>query len=67
MKNSVDKIQTGLRVPQARYEEIKLMADNAGVSVNTVILQLVDLGMQVIQVGVQELRRSDLHSQQDNA
>ena len=36
------KIQTGLRIPQDRYEELKEIAQRSGLSVNAVILILVD-------------------------
>ena len=35
-----DKIQTGLRIPQSRYDELKDMADKAGISLNAMILFL---------------------------
>lgn len=40
-----DKIQTGLRIPLDRYNELKEMADRSGVSVNSIILFLVDVGL----------------------
>lgn len=42
-----DKIQTGLRIPQARYEELVLLANKIGVSLNALILILIDLGLSV--------------------
>lgn len=42
-----DKIQTGLRVPQKRYNELSLLADEMGVSLNSLILMLVDLGLSL--------------------
>jgi len=59
-----DKIQTGLRIPQARYEEIGMMAQSAGVSVNTMILMLVDVGLRAINRGVEEEGRSGAHNLQ---
>lgn len=40
-----DKIQTGLRVPLKRYEELAAIAEEMGVSLNSLILMLVDLGL----------------------
>ncbi len=42
-----DKIQTGLRVPAGRYEELSDLAATIGVSVNSLILTLIDLGLAV--------------------
>jgi len=46
-----DKVQTGLRIPQSRYEELAKMAEQSGVSVNTLVLMLVDIGLDVIRTG----------------
>lgn len=48
-----DKIQTGLRIPQDRYNEIKELADRAGVSINSMILTLVDIGLSAINRGIE--------------
>ncbi len=58
------KIQTGLRIPQDRYEELKEIAQRSGLSVNAVILILVDTGLSVIDLGMTELRRFHAHSSQ---
>ena len=42
-----DKIQTGLRIPEDRYKELNKIADEIGVSLNSVLLMLIDLGLQV--------------------
>lgn len=42
-----DKIQTGLRIPLSRYRELVLLANEMGVSLNALILMLVDLGLSV--------------------
>lgn len=59
-----DKIQTGLRIPEAQYIRLKKMADRSGVSLNAVILQLVDIGLVVLNLGSEEVRRSGLQNQQ---
>lgn len=40
-----DKIQTGLRIPVKRYEELNIIAEDIGISLNALILALVDLGL----------------------
>lgn len=46
MKNiKEDKIQTGLRIPEKRYRELNVIADEMGVSLNALILMLIDLGL----------------------
>ena len=41
------KIQTGLRIPEKKYGELVAIADDIGVSVNSLILMLVDLGLSL--------------------
>lgn len=59
------KIQTGLRIPEGKYNEITPIAKEMGVSVNTLVLMLIDLGLNVIHLGTTEVHRSLLHTQQD--
>lgn len=61
-----DKIQTGLRIPRRRYEELKEIAERSGASVNAIILYLVDIGLSVVSLGSEEFRRSELRNQQHN-
>ena len=56
------KVQTGLRIPQGRYEELRKAAERSGVSLNAIILYLVDVGMSVIGLGCEEVRRSEPHT-----
>ena len=42
-----DKIQTGLRLPVARYRQLAVLADEIGVSINALILMLIDLGLSL--------------------
>lgn len=55
-----DKIQTGLRIPQARYDELKVMAERSGLSINAIILFLVDVGLNAINLGIEESTRAEL-------
>lgn len=60
-----EKIQTGLRLPQDRYEELLLMAEQAGVSLNSVALMMIDVGISVIRLGKEEALHALLRNQQD--
>lgn len=40
-----DKIQAGLRIPEKRHQELTIMAEEMGVSVNSLMLMLIDLGL----------------------
>lgn len=42
-----DKIQTGLRIPAARCQELQKIAEEMGVSLNALLLVLIDLGMML--------------------
>lgn len=57
-----DKIQTGLRIPIARYNELKEMADRSGVSVNAIVLYLIDVGLQAVNLGVSQSAHSLSHN-----
>lgn len=59
-----NKIQTGLRIPQGRYDTLKEMADSSGVSLNAMILLLVDIGMSVVNLGIEEVAHSGFHTLQ---
>lgn len=57
-----DKIQTGLRIPQSRYEEIRKMAERSGSSVNAIILMLVDIGLSAVNLGIQAKAHAGTHN-----
>lgn len=61
------KIQTGLRLPGDRYEELLKIAKDSGTSVNSVALLLIELGLNVIRLGNEEVRRELIHSLKDNS
>lgn len=63
MMNS--KIQTGLRIPEERYEELSEMANKIGVSINALSLVLIDVGLSAIRLGTPEALHSLLRNQQD--
>lgn len=56
-----DKIQTGLRIPQSRYNELKELADRSGISLNSLILFLVDVGLSAVNLGTEAEARSSPH------
>lgn len=62
MRETDNKIQTGLRIPQDRYEKLREMAERSGVSLNAVILALVDIGLSAVTLGMREAGRSALHN-----
>lgn len=61
------KIQTGLRIPQARYEDIVKLSEQSGASINTVLLMLMEIGWRVIQPEGLEAARALLRSPPDTA
>lgn len=54
----VDKVQTGLRLPENLYKELKARADRAGISVNALCLMLIDIGLDAVSLGTQESARA---------
>ena len=60
-----DKIQTGLRIPEGRYKELCEMAERSGVSLNALILCLVDVAMTAVNLGTQAASHSLPHNQRD--
>ncbi|MCI8829514.1 MAG: hypothetical protein HFG43_00800 [Lachnospiraceae bacterium] len=49
-----DKIQTGLRIPEKQYERLTVFADRMGVSINALILMLVDIGLNQLECQIKE-------------
>lgn len=49
-----EKIQTGLRVPEKQYSRIKEQAEKMGVSINQLILILVDIGLNFLETNQPE-------------
>lgn len=41
----MNKVQTGLRIPEECYNELCEVANEMGVSLNSLLLMLIDLGM----------------------
>lgn len=57
-----NKVQTGLRIPQSRYEEIREMAERSGTSVNAIILMLVDIGLSAVNLGILAKAHAETHN-----
>ena len=55
------KIQTGLRIPEGRYVELRILADKMGVSLNAYLLMLIDLGAEALN-----RQKGDLPSDQQH-
>lgn len=49
-----DKIQTGLRVPEKQYQRLITTADRMGVSLNALILVLIEIGLNQIEFHQEE-------------
>lgn len=64
-KGTETKVQTGLRLPEKRYEELAEAAQNAGVSLNSLLLSLIEAGLRTVNLGIQEERHAFLHSLED--
>lgn len=62
-----DKIQTGLRIPSNRYNELKEMADRSGASLNSIILFLVDVGLNAVSSGVEQQGHALSHAPQHSS
>lgn len=53
-----EKIQTGLRVPVEQYTKLLSMAEHMGVSLNALMLVLLDVGLSVFSLGTE----AELHA-----
>lgn len=49
-----DKIQTGLRVPDGQYKRLTVISDRMGVSINALILMLIDIGLNQLEYQLKE-------------
>lgn len=56
-----NKIQTGLRIPQSRYEELLEMAERSGTSINSIVLMLIDIGIMTVNLGKEQAAHSASH------
>lgn len=49
----MEKIQTGLRIPKEQYDRIQAICGRSGVTVNSMILQALDIGLTKIEKAYQ--------------
>ena len=61
----MNRIQTGLRIPEELYEKLREAAERSGVSVNSQILYLIDVGIRAINLGIQQQGRELSRNQTD--
>lgn len=47
-----DKIQTGLRIPEKIHTDLQERATKMGVSVNQLILMLINIGLRFLDEGI---------------
>lgn len=65
MAKDGNKIQTGLRIPEALYDQLCEDAKQNGVSINAQILFLLDVGMRAVNLGIREQGRDLARKRQD--
>lgn len=49
-----DKIQTGLRIPVDQYDRILAISERMGISINALILVLIDVGLNHLEMESEE-------------
>ena len=59
------KVQTGLRIPEAQYTKLVAESDRIGISINALILLLIDVGFSALTLGTEAEFRALLHNLQD--
>lgn len=47
-----DKIQTGLRIPEKIHTDLQNRANQMGVSINQLILMLINIGIKFLDEGI---------------
>ena len=43
------KVQTGLRIPESRHKKIKEISERTGISINSVTVMMIDLGLNLYE------------------
>lgn len=54
----IEKVQTGLRIPESQYKELIALSQRIGVSINSLSLTLIDIGLSAVTLGIQEASHS---------
>ena len=47
-----EKIQTGLRIPELLHSDLQSRSEEMGVSINQLVLMLINIGIKLIDRGV---------------
>lgn len=61
------RIQTGLRIPENQYERLKAHSERMGVSLNSMMLTLIDIGLNYLPYLQEEFPHESSHSQKDSS
>ena len=59
------KVQTGLRIPEPQYDRLAKEAGRMGISINALVLMLVDVGFSALTLGTEAEFRALLRNLQD--
>lgn len=62
MDGTTEKVQTGLRIPMKRYQELCTISERAGISINALALYLIDVGLTTIHLGAKEADHAFPHN-----
>ena len=65
-EDNMKTVQTGLRLPEAIYNQLKKTQEQCGVPINSQIVNLICIGLDTIRLGIQEQARTSSHSRQDS-
>lgn len=60
-----DKVQTGLRIPSLQYARLAKEANRMGISINALVLMLIDVGLSSLTLGTEAEFRALLHNLPD--
>ena len=60
-------IQTGLRMPETLYIQLKQRQQESGVPINQQVLNLVEIGLETIRLGIQEQGRASSRNPQETS
>ena len=61
------KVQTGLRIPEKQYIKLSKEADRIGISLNALVLLLIDVGFSALTLGTEAEFHALLHNLQDTS
>ena len=61
------KVQTGLRIPEKQYIKLSKEADRIGISLNALVLLLIDVGFSALTLGTEAEFHALLRNLQDTS